>query len=147
MFGNSTGNSYLRNPSQNTWSRFCDITESNIWMKSLLRSLYTFGIYLFICSNTVCFWQNCGFLVFFQLRWVAPVLKHCKVSNIIIKIVWQFFSWSVHFPWSFEFFEKAFIWLKKVSSIKKLPISKLESFLKTKSDLKETFKITLMHDH
>ena len=29
-FGNSTGNSYVWNPTQNTWSMFYNITESNI---------------------------------------------------------------------------------------------------------------------
>ena len=39
------------------------------------------------------------------------------------------------------------VWPKKVSLIKKLPVSKLESFLKSNFDLNQTWKIVLTQNH
>ena len=47
------------------------------------------------------------------------------------KIVWKFSFCSLHFQWIFKFLEKMLIWFKTVSSVKKLPISNVESFLQS----------------
>ena len=50
----------------------------------------------------------------------------------------------MHFQWSIMFLKKkGLIWLKKVSSIKKLPIRTVESFLKSNFELNQTFKMVL----
>ena len=46
-----------------------------------------------------------------------------------------------------KFIEKVLIWLKKVSSIKKPPISKVKSFLKSNFDLNQIRKIVLTQSH
>ena len=45
--------------------------------------------------------------------------------------VWKFSFCSVHFEWWFKFLEKVLILLKDIKFIKKPPISKVESFLKS----------------
>ena len=58
-------------------------------------------------------------------------------------IVWKFSFCSLHFQRWFQFLEKTLIWFKKVSSVKKLPISDGESFLESIFDLNWTCKILL----
>ena len=53
----------------------------------------------------------------------------------------------MHFQWSIMFLKKkGLIWLKKVSSIKKLPIRTVESFLKSNFELNQTFKMVLLQN-
>ena len=56
--------------------------------------------------------------------------------------VWKFSFCSLHFQRWFKFLEKVLIWLKNVTSIKKLPIRKVGSFLKSnfwpKSNMKNS---------
>ena len=59
------------------------------------------------------------------------------------KIFWKFCFCPLHFQWWFNFFEKILIWLKKVSSVKKVTISNDESFLEAIFDLKQIGKILL----
>ena len=47
------------------------------------------------------------------------------------RIVWRFSFCSVHFHWWFKFLEKVLTYLKNVTSIKRLPISKVECFWKS----------------
>ena len=46
------------------------------------------------------------------------------------RIVWKFPFCSLHLQWWFRFLEKVLMWLKNVTSIKNLPTSNVESFLK-----------------
>ena len=46
------------------------------------------------------------------------------------RIVRKFSFCFLHFQWWFKFMGKVFIWLKHFTFIKKLPISKVQSFLK-----------------
>ena len=48
-------------------------------------------------------------------------------------IVSKFSFCFVHFQRRFQFLEKTLIWSKKVSSVKKLPISDSESFLESQN--------------
>ena len=68
-------------------------------------------------------------------------------QNIMNRIVWKCFLFSLHFQWSLRFLEKAFIWLQKVSSTKTLPTSKVESLVKPNFDLNQTCKIILIQNH
>ena len=64
--------------------------------------------------------------------WIGPVLKNWKVLKYYDQDCLKFiFSCSVHFQWWLKILQKVLILLKKVSSIKKLPISKVKSFLKS----------------
>ena len=60
-----------------------------------------------------------------------------KFQNILTKIDWKFLLCSLHSQWWFKFLEKAIIYLKNVSSINKLPIIKVERFLKSSFDLNQ----------
>ena len=68
-------------------------------------------------------------------------------ENIMNRVVWKCFLCTLHFQWSLRFLVKAFIWLKKVSSTKTLPIGKVDSFLKSSFDLNQTCKIVLTQNH
>ena len=70
-----------------------------------------------------------------------------KLQNIMTRIVWQFSFCSLLFQRSFSFLEKVLIWLKKVTYISKLPVSKNKSFLKPNFDLTQTCKIELTQNH
>ena len=70
-----------------------------------------------------------------------------KLQNIITKIFWKFSFCSLHFQWWFRFLEKMLIWLKKVSTVKKLPICNCESSLYLIFDLHWIFKILLTQIH
>ena len=68
----------------------------------------------------------------FYLWWIGSLIKYCKVLiNIMTRIIWKFSCCSLHLQWCFNLLEKVLIWLKNVTSIKKLPISKVECFLKS----------------
>ena len=53
-----------------------------------------------------------------------------KFQNIATRIVLKFYFCFLHFQWWSKFLEKVLIWLKNVTSITKLQISKAEIFLK-----------------
>ena len=57
--------------------------------------------------------------ILFYLWLIGSGLKHCKVPNIMTKIVWKFSFCSHHFQWWFKFLEKVFICFKNVISAKK----------------------------
>ena len=64
-----------------------------------------------------------------------PSLRQIRVnqersSSDSLKIYFCF----LHFQWWFKFLEREFIWLKKVSFIKKIRISKVKRFLKSNHD-------------
>ena len=56
-------------------------------------------------------------------------------QNIIIKIVWKSSLCSLLFQGCFDLLVKMFIWFKKVSSVKRLPITDVESSVETIFDL------------
>ena len=60
-----------------------------------------------------------------------------KFQNILTRIDWNFFFCSLHFQLWFKLLEKEIICLKNVSSINKLPIIKVERFLKSSFDLNQ----------
>ena len=62
-----------------------------------------------------------------------------KFQKIMTRIVWKIFFCSLNFQWWF--------WRKKVSSINKMPISKIESFLKSNFGWNQICKIVLTQNH
>ena len=79
----------------------------------------------------------------FPLWRLGPVLKHCKV----LKYCEQNCLDYLHFQLLFTFLERVLIWLKNVTSIKKLPITKAEGFLKSNFDLNQIWKKVLTENH
>ena len=67
----------------------------------------------------------------FYLLWIGYVLKYCKVPKYYDQDCLKIFFCSLHFQWWLKFLEKVLISLKNVISIKKIPISKVESSLKS----------------
>ena len=81
--------------------------------------------------------------VSFYLWRIGPVLKRCKVRKYYdqdcLKIFWKFSE--AYSTDDSDFWKTSSLGSKKVMSIKKLPISKVESFLKSNFDLKQICKI------
>ena len=87
-----------------------------------------------------------GYQVPFYLWWMEPVLKYCKVLKYYdqdsLKI---FFSASTLLMMIFKFLKKVLICFKKVISMTKLPISKVESFCKWYSSPKSNKQKKCLH--
>ena len=60
----------------------------------------------------------------------SPRVSYEK-KNMISETVWKLYFCSLHLKWWFKFLELCSFG-KKISSIKKLPISKIESFIESK---------------
>ena len=75
------------------------------------------------------------------------VLNIIKFQNIMTKVVQKFLFCSLHMQWWLNSLEEVLIWLKYVISIKKLPISKVQSFLKSNFDLNQMCKTVLTQNH
>ena len=69
----------------------------------------------------------------FHHIWVGRRLGRVRTKYFLAQTVWKFLFCNLHFEWWFKFLEKVLIWLRNVTSIKKLPIGKVESFFKSKS--------------
>ena len=68
----------------------------------------------------------------FYLWWIRSVLKYCKVSKYYGQDCRKIFFLLSTLPMMIQISEQfLFIWLKNVTSIEKLPISKVESFWKS----------------
>ena len=78
---------------------------------------------------------------------IRLVLKRCKVLKYYDQDCLNFFCCSLHFLRWFHFLKKVLIWLKNVSSIKKLRINKVKSFPKSNFDQNQIFKIALTQSH
>ena len=70
-----------------------------------------------------------------------------KLQSIVTKITWKLFFCSIYLEWRFKILEKALICLKNLSSIKKLAISNVESFLKPNLDLIKILQILVKQNH
>ena len=66
---------------------------------------------------------------------IGSLLKHCKIQKYYDQDCLKIFFCTAHFQWWFKFLEKILIWFKKVSSVKKLPVTNGESFLESIFDL------------
>ena len=71
---------------------------------------------------------------------IANVLKHCKGRKYYVQDCWKILFCSLHFQQWFKFLEKTLIWMKGISTVKNLPISKISIFLKSNFDLKQMCK-------
>ena len=85
--------------------------------------------------------------VSFYLRQVGPVLKHCKVPKHYDQYCLKSFVLCCICKWLLTFLEKAFVWLKEVSCITKLPISKVESFMKSNLNLNHICEVKFTQVH
>ena len=64
-----------------------------------------------------------------------------------IRIAWKSSFCSQNSQWWFRFLRKMLLWLRIVISIKKLPISEVESSLKLNHEINQTYKILLSQNH
>ena len=123
---------------------------SNSWRNSYISCLiliitprFTFGekkIWYSIKKVSKSSVHHCRYEVLFYLWRIGSVLKHCKVPKSYDKHFLKIFFFALYTVNDHSSFWKAIIWLKKVCSIKKLPKSKVKSFLKSNINLNQTCK-------